>query len=77
MKAVVFWLKFNKFILSGPIDNMSSLVQIMAQCLTDKPLPEPVFTQIYDAMQHHKVTMSWLIWFIWNYDMTYTVKPLI
>ena len=38
-----------KFAPRGPIDNKSSLVQVMALCQTDnKPLPEPMMTQFID-----------------------------
>ena len=39
-----------KFVPKGPIDNKSTLVQVMAWRLTgDKPLPEPMLTQFTDA----------------------------
>ena len=38
-----------KFVPKGPIDNKAALVQIMAWCRTgDKPLPEPILTQLTD-----------------------------
>ena len=52
MKSFVFWFEFHylKFVPKGLIDNMSSLVQVMAWRLTgDKPLPEPMMTQFTDA----------------------------
>ena len=39
-----------KFITKGPIDNKSTLVQVMAWCrICDKPLIEPMLTQFTDA----------------------------
>ena len=39
-----------KFFPSSPIDDKQALVQVMACCWTgDKPLPEPMLTQITDA----------------------------
>ena len=38
----------------SPIDNKPALVQVMAWCPTgDKPLPEPMMTQISDAYMRH------------------------
>ena len=43
-----------KFIPEGPIDNKSTLFQVMACRLTgDKPLPEPMLTQFTDAYMRH------------------------
>ena len=43
-----------KFVLEGPTDNKSALVQVMAWCWTDtKPLPEPMLTQFTDAYMRH------------------------
>ena len=43
-----------KFVLNGPIDNKSTLVQVMAWRQTgDKSLPEPMLTQFTDAFMHH------------------------
>ena len=39
-----------KFIVKGPIDNKSSLVQVMAWGRTgDMPLAQPMLTQLIDA----------------------------
>ena len=39
-----------KFVLKGPINNKSALVQVMARHLFGaKPLPEPMLTQFTDA----------------------------
>ena len=39
-----------KFVPKSSIDDRSSLVQVMAWCLSgDKPLPEPMLTQVTDA----------------------------
>ena len=53
---------FNKnslnFVPEGPIDNKSSLVQIMAWHRTgDKPLPEPMMTQFNDTYMRHPTSM--------------------
>ena len=39
-----------KFVLSCPIDIRSTLVQVRAWHQTDEPLPEPMFTKMYDAI---------------------------
>ena len=40
-----------KFVFEDPIDDKSSLVQVMAQRQTgDKPLPEPMITQFTDQL---------------------------
>ena len=45
-----------KFIPKGPIDNILALVQIMAWCWSgDKPLFEPMLTQVIDTYMRHKV----------------------
>ena len=42
------------FFPSGPIDNKSALVQVMAWRLTGgKPLPEPMLNQFIDAYMRH------------------------
>ena len=47
-------MKFLKFIPKDPIDNISTMVQVMAwQQTGDKPLPEPRLLKIYDVMGHH------------------------
>ena len=39
-----------KFVFKGAFDNTSTLVEVMAWCLSsDKPLPEPVMNQFTDA----------------------------
>ena len=43
-----------KFLPSGPINNKSALVHVMAWCQTgNKPLPEPILTQFTDAYMRH------------------------
>ena len=43
-----------KFVPKGPIDNKSSLVQVMAWRQTgDKPLPEAKMTQFTDTYMRH------------------------
>ena len=43
-----------KFVPRSPIDNKSALVQVVAWRQTgDKPLPEPMLTQIADAYMRH------------------------
>ena len=40
-----------KFVLKGPIDNNTALVQIMAWCRKgDKPLSEPIHWRVYTAL---------------------------
>ena len=53
MKGFVIWSKFHwqLFVHMGPIDNNSTLVQVMAWCLFGtKPLSEPMLTKI---VWHH------------------------
>ena len=43
-----------KFVLKGPIDNKSVLVQVMAwRRIGDKPLSEPMLTQFTDGYMRH------------------------
>ena len=43
-----------KFVPKGQIDSKSALVQVMAWRWTgDKPLPEPILTQLTDAYMWH------------------------
>ena len=43
-----------KFVSNGPIDNKAALVQVMAWRRTDdKPLSEPMLTQLTDAYVQH------------------------
>ena len=43
-----------KLVPSSPIDNKPALFQVMAWRLTgDKPLPEPMMTQIFVILRHH------------------------
>ena len=45
-----YWLISLKFVLKGPIDDKSALVQMMAwHQIGDKPLPEPMLTQFTDV----------------------------
>ena len=48
------WMKilyfYSKFVPKCPIDNKSALVQVIAWCQTgNKPLPEPMLTQLNNA----------------------------
>ena len=48
-----------KFVPKGPINNIRTLVQIMAWRRTgDKPLSEPMMTKFNDAYMHHPASMS-------------------
>ena len=48
-----------KCIPNTSIDNKSALVQVMAwQRTGDKPLPEPVMTQITNVYMRHQASMS-------------------
>ena len=48
-----------EFVPEDPIDNKSALVQVMALCQRgDKPLPEPIMTQINYANMHHLASMN-------------------
>ena len=48
-----------KFVPIGPIDNSSALVKVMAWRQTgDKPLHEPMLTQVIDAYMRHYGEMS-------------------
>ena len=53
---ISIWISL-KFVPKGPIDNKSTLVQVMAWRLTgDKPLSELMLTQFTNAdMQEYKV----------------------
>ena len=43
-----------KLVPRSPIDNKSPFVRVMAWCRTgDKPLPEPMMTQVTDAYMLH------------------------
>ena len=49
-----------KFVPKGPINNIPALVQIMAWRRTgDKPLSEPMVTQLNDAYMRHSAPMSY------------------
>ena len=49
-----------KFVLKGPIDNKSAVVQIMACRLTgDKPLSEPMLTHLTDAYKRVTLVGRW------------------
>ena len=49
-----------KFVPKGPINNIPALVQIMAWRRTgDKPLSEPMMTQLNDAYMRHSASMSY------------------
>ena len=42
-----------KFIFTGPVDNNSALLQMMAWCWTgDKPTPQPMVTLVIDELMH-------------------------
>ena len=48
-----------KFVPRGQINNIPTLVQIMAWCKTgDKPLFEPMMTQFNDAYMRHSASVS-------------------
>ena len=54
MKILNFVWISPKFAPMSPIDNTSTLVQVMAWRRTgDKPLPEPMLTQFTDAYMRH------------------------
>ena len=55
MKIYEFRIKISlKFAPKGPINNILSLVQIMAWCRPgDKPLSEPTMTQFTEAYVRH------------------------
>ena len=56
--CILTWISL-KFDPNGPIDNKSSLVQVMAwQLPGDKPFPEPMLTQFPDAYMWHWGEMS-------------------
>ena len=47
------------FVAKGPIDNKSSLVQVMAWHQSGgKPFPEPMLIQFPDAYMQHQEEMS-------------------
>ena len=51
--CILTWISL-KFVPNGPIDNKSSLVQVMAwQLPSDKSFPEPMLTQFPDAYMRH------------------------
>ena len=53
MSEVWLWILL-KFVPKDPIDNKSALLQVMASRQTgDKPLPEPMLTQVSDAYMWH------------------------
>ena len=48
-----------EFVPLGPVDNKSTLVQVMAWCrVGDKPLPEPRLTLFTDTYMQHSREMS-------------------
>ena len=53
-------IKFSlKFVPKGPINNIPAVVQVMAWRRTgDKPLSEPMMTQLNDAYMRHSAPMS-------------------
>ena len=55
MKGFVFLLKISlKFVLKGPMDNSLACIWIMAwRRIGDKPLSEPMLTQVTDAYMWH------------------------
>ena len=57
------------FVHKGPIDNKSSLVQVMAwHQIGDKPLHEPMMSQFNDAYMRHLWPLL-LTWFNFNPSM--------
>ena len=54
IKIIELRLKFHLIFSQGPINNMPALVNVMAWHRTgDKPLPEPMMTQVTDAYCRH------------------------
>ena len=54
-----------KFVPDGAVDNKSSFVQLMAWCrIGNKPLSEPMMTQLTNSLCLHFATMSY-----WNQSM--------
>ena len=48
-----------KFVFKGSVDNKPALVQVMAWRWTgDKPLSEPMLTQLIEAYMQHQGEMS-------------------
>ena len=48
-------ISFLKFPANGPINNKSAFILVMARYgIDNKPLPETMLTQIYDAIYHHQ-----------------------
>ena len=62
MKAWI-WNKFPlRYVLLGPIGNMSALVQIMTWHTTgEKPLSDPMMNQFTNPNIHHSTSVSWII----------------
>ena len=60
MKNVYISIKiWPKFVPNGPIDNNPGFVKIMAwRREGDKPLSEPMLTEIADAYMRHSAMMS-------------------
>ena len=51
--CILVWISL-KFVPTGPIDSKPALVPVMAWRRTgDKPLPEPMLTQLTDAYTRH------------------------
>ena len=49
-----------KFVPKGPIDDKSALVQVMAWCWAgDRPLTEPMLTQLNDAYELKTTQQIW------------------
>ena len=57
-----FFISFQislKFVLKGPIDNKSALVQVMAWCRTgDKPLSEPMMVSFSGGNMRYSASVS-------------------
>ena len=61
MKMFEFRKILLKFLPKTPINNNSTLVQVMFwRRIGDKPLPEPMMTQVNDACMCHPVPKSYL-----------------
>ena len=59
------------FFLKGPIDSKSAWVQVMAWRQTgDKPLPEPMMTQLTDAYMGHLASIVSLLQAIPSFSAT-------
>ena len=66
-----------KFVFKGLIDNKSSLVEVMAYCLTDKrSLPEPMLTTMSDAL-FYVYGITWPQWVTQRHYFIVQWRPFI